>query len=251
MTVGTSSSSFDDLFASFDKAFDNTVPAAALLWWWTSSQFGVRVEVPSLGKEFSNGMNLGRDPEGFLFFNDIGDLEDDVSYDVYYNTVTDSTQRAFVIEFYTKGNTSAKSFAKFLAKDPNKTVTYTIDTSTGTWSDVTTSESTGRIKKGSTDDTWTLTVPSIHKKVTFKDNGTTTTSFHKRVDTLGQLIWKDINKISNGVYVDYRDDRIVFTETNEWSKDFCAFFLPLVTSEVPNPLGPYVVAATKATWSAA
>ena len=42
-------------------------------------------------------------------------------------------------------------------------------------------------------------------------------------DTIGQLIWKDINKISNGIWVDYRDDRIVFTDTKEWSKDFCAF----------------------------
>jgi len=40
---------------------------------------------------------------------------------------------------------------------------------------------------------------------------------------MGLLIYKDINKIANGIYVDYRDDRIVFTDTNEWSKDFCAF----------------------------
>ena len=46
-------------------------------------------------------------------------------------------------------------------------------------------------------------------------------------DTIGQLIWKDINTITNGVYVDYRDDRIVFTDTNEWSTDFCAFVRPL------------------------
>jgi hypothetical protein len=60
MTVGTTSDSFDKLFQSFQTSFDNCVPAAALLWWWTDSQFGVRVEVPSLGKEFSNGMYIGR-----------------------------------------------------------------------------------------------------------------------------------------------------------------------------------------------
>ena len=46
-------------------------------------------------------------------------------------------------------------------------------------------------------------------------------------DAIGQLIWKDINKITKGVYVDYRDNRIVFTDTTEWSKDFCAFVRPL------------------------
>jgi len=249
MTVSTTSDSFDTLFQSFEKSFDNFVPAAALLWWWTESQFGMRVEVASLGKEFSNGMNLGKDPEGFLFFNDSGDLEKKMLYDVYYNTVTDSTQRAFVIQFYNEGSTAAQSFAKFIAKDPKSTVKYTISAATGTWTDVTASESAGSITKTSTGDTWTLTIPSIHKSVTFKDNGTTTTSNHKRVATLGQLIWKDINKITNGIYVDYRDDRIVFTETNEWSTDFCAFYLPLVTTESPNPLGPYVVAGAKATWS--
>ena len=60
MTVSTTSSTFDTLFETFQKSFANNVPAAALMWWWTSSKFGVRVEVASLGKEFSNGMNLGR-----------------------------------------------------------------------------------------------------------------------------------------------------------------------------------------------
>ena len=60
MVVSTTVNSFDTLFQSFERTFDNLVPAAALLWWWTNSQFGVRVEVPSLAKEFSNGMNLGR-----------------------------------------------------------------------------------------------------------------------------------------------------------------------------------------------
>ena len=52
------------------------------------------------------------DPEGFLFFNDIGDIEGEVLFDVYYNTVSDVTQRAFVIQFYNKGQTAARSFAK-------------------------------------------------------------------------------------------------------------------------------------------
>ena len=54
------SSTFDTLFETFEKSFANNVPAAALMWWWTNSQLGVRVEVPSLGKEFSNGINIGR-----------------------------------------------------------------------------------------------------------------------------------------------------------------------------------------------
>ena len=58
--VSTTSSTFDTLFETFEKSYTNTVPAAALMWWWTDSQFGVRVEVASLRKEFSNGMNIGR-----------------------------------------------------------------------------------------------------------------------------------------------------------------------------------------------
>ena len=52
------------------------------------------------------------DPEGYLFFNDIGDLDDAVLFDVYYNTEVEDAQRAFVIEFYNTGDTSAQAFAK-------------------------------------------------------------------------------------------------------------------------------------------
>jgi len=43
------------------------------------------------------------------------------------------------------------------------------------------------------------------------------------LDAWGLLTFKQINDISKGVYVDYKDDRIIFTTTNEWDKDFCAY----------------------------
>jgi len=190
-----------------------------------------------------------RDPEGFLFFNDVGDLDGDMVYDVYYNKVDDSKQRAFVIQFYHKNQTSNKSLAKFLAKDPNNTVQYTIDAAPGNWRTLTSGSSMAHVKKNSTETEWTVTVPSIHMKASFSDTSTTNANQHKRVDVWGPLTFTDIDKIQKGVYVDYRDDRIVFTETQWNSTDFCAYFIPVETLQVSNPLGPYVVQGVKVTWS--
>jgi len=43
------------------------------------------------------------------------------------------------------------------------------------------------------------------------------------LDTWGMLTFKQINDISKGVYVDYKDDRMIFTKTKEWDTDFCAY----------------------------
>jgi len=62
MPVTTTASSFQNLYDAFSKEYSNVFSASALLWWWLESlnMFGVRVECPSLGKEFSNGMAIGR-----------------------------------------------------------------------------------------------------------------------------------------------------------------------------------------------
>jgi len=252
----TPSDSYDTLYDTFGSEFEDFEQASALLWWGTDSEFGVRVEVPSLGKEFSNGMSLGRGQRGLLFYNKRGDLEKDVHYNIYSNTDSDSP--AFVIEFYNKGSTSAQSFAKFLTHDYDRIVQRTVGTATGTWTYITASESAGRLTKNSTSNTVTLTVPSIFKQVTFKENGAKAPiNDASKMDTLGEFIWKDINKISNGVYVDYKDGCFVFTDTSKWSTDFCGFFLPrlsIISSEAPDDESdddsqpPHLVRA-KATWS--
>ncbi|KAF9544209.1 hypothetical protein CPC08DRAFT_799885 [Agrocybe pediades] len=257
MGVGIVSDSYETLYDRIRSEFSDQVPAAALLWWWldTADKFGVRVEVPTLGKEFSNGMYIGRDPEGTLFFNDPDDFHGENSsadplkckYDVYYNN--NASSPAFVIQWYTTN--ASEAFAKFVAKDPNRVAKNLINSADGSWSDANASESFARITKQSSSNTWTMTIPSIHKKVTLPTNSASITNrpaHNQRVDTMGILVWKDINKIEKGVYADYRDDRIVFTETNEWSVDFCAFFLPLEWSRNLNPLGPYVIGAGGAKW---
>jgi len=244
--VATTSDTFDQLFAGFQKTYQNFAPAEALLWWWNSSNFGIRVEAASLMLEFTNGMYLGKDPEGFLFFHDIRDFKGTVHYDLYYSTTGDKNQKCFVIKFWKQ--TPDRSFAQFIAKDPNGTITYT-NSATGTWQALSAASAAAHIEKDSTDGTWTMTIPSINKSCTWTDNSTATSSIYEAIDTWGLLTFKQINDISKGVYIDYQDDRIVFTATNEWSTDFAAYFIPIETIQNSKPLGSYVLHYTPATWS--
>jgi len=85
-----------------------------------------------------------------------------------------------------------------------------------------------------------MTVPSINKKCTWSANSgihdyvgmqqyfphpysIPVDAYYRTLDTWGMLTFKQIDNISKGVYVDYKDDRIIFTTTNEWDKDFCAY----------------------------
>jgi len=44
-----------------------------------------------------------------------------------------------------------------------------------------------------------------------------------RIDVWGTLTFKQVNDIAKGLFIDYQNDRIVFTETKEWSLDYRAF----------------------------
>jgi len=44
-----------------------------------------------------------------------------------------------------------------------------------------------------------------------------------RIDVWGTLTFKQVNDIAKGLFIDYQNDRIVFTDTKEWSLDYRAF----------------------------
>lgn len=61
--VSTTSDTYDTLFTNLTKAYGEVVPAEALFWkrslGGNNYDYGLRVEAPTLMKEFTDGVNLG------------------------------------------------------------------------------------------------------------------------------------------------------------------------------------------------
>jgi hypothetical protein len=125
MTVTTTTDDFNVIVERLLRKYARRAPAAVLFYWNNGSTWGVRVEAPSIFKEFID--NVGKryiytvqlvdglisspasDPEGVLFYYDIGDLDNDpkdkndiTHYNVFHNTGVKPGEEAAVIQFYKK-----------------------------------------------------------------------------------------------------------------------------------------------------
>jgi hypothetical protein len=60
MTVTTTTETFTDIFTRLAKKYKNYAPAAALFYWDNDSTHGVRVEAPSILKEFVDNVAWGK-----------------------------------------------------------------------------------------------------------------------------------------------------------------------------------------------
>ncbi|KAF8163669.1 hypothetical protein B0H34DRAFT_696355 [Crassisporium funariophilum] len=245
---------YDQLFAELSKEYENNfVPAAGLF--WTRQQYtmeyAIRVVAPTIMREFSDGINLGRDPEGFLFFHSdrLGILNTKAQsrYSVYHNSNTTTDQRAVLVQFFTMDPN--KPEAQFLAKDPNQTVNWTLVSRVGNWSTLEEGSAAAHVRKASNSSEMTINVGPIGKYATFKTSG----GDGKSVDVWGTFSFKTLSALKPGphaTYADYNSDRIIFYPDSGWtgSADFSGFFIPLET-EPAKALGDMSFEAVNVHWS--
>ncbi|KAF5324261.1 hypothetical protein D9619_011234 [Psilocybe cf. subviscida] len=187
----------------------------------------IRVEAPGIALEFTDGLYIGRDPEGILHYNDVKDLKKTGKH--YYHvakTVVDGTTYC-EIEFRF-GSSSAEPYAKFVAEDPTDAVNaagMSSYSAKGNWNHLAIASSYATVKKSSSDQTITINVEPIGKVGTWaapadvlKDTG---------FNIEGTLYFRKLDDIKNGKFANYNNDRIVFYK-NDWTgTDFNAFFIPL------------------------
>ncbi|KAF8163667.1 hypothetical protein B0H34DRAFT_332734 [Crassisporium funariophilum] len=224
---------YDQLFAELSKEYeDNFVPAAGLFWMrqQLSTQYAIRVVAPTIMREFSDGINLGRDPEGFLFFHSgqrgILDSKSKTKYSVYHNSNTTIAQRAVLVQFYTADPN--KPEAQFLAKDPNQTVNWTLVGRSGDWSKLEEGSAAAHVKKAGNYSEMTIDIGPIGKRATFKAYG----SDWRNIDVWGTFSFKTLSAFKPGpqpTCADYNSDRIIFYPVSGWegSADFSGYFIPL------------------------
>ncbi|KAJ7894242.1 hypothetical protein B0H14DRAFT_2683697 [Mycena olivaceomarginata] len=232
----------------FNWKFENVVPAYALFFKNENThgiqQRALRLEVPEIAMEFTDGAYIGKDPEGFLYYDKEADFEKDSGTSHTYHVSESSTggKTYAVIEFRHFANSTP--YAKFYSPDNVLRLPRPATTT---------------IKKSSNSRTVTMTLTSVDKVATW-DAGSTNFSpssfgvysslihsFRSKSDYMtaaevaGYLHYKRLGKLKDAIYANYNNDRVVFYE-NDWSgKDFVGF-VPL--EDAKETLG---IASTRST----
>jgi len=228
--------------------YNHSTAAAALFFKNTDSSGGVhqalRVEVPEIGKEFTDNAYIGRDPEGLFYYDDVTDITGDVKAKVTKfrlpklnplnppkNPPVGDIIRWTIyvqIRFYTSDE--SETYAEFIAEDPDDAVDasgmieYTKNGRDGKWNDLNVGSANATVYKKTNESKITLTADSISKKATLTLPSSISTNFS--VDVKGVLHFKKLSDVTEGTYASYNNDRIVFYQDDYTGTDFVAYFVP-------------------------
>ena len=192
---------------------------------------GLRLEAPDIVKEYTDGVALGRDPSGFLYFYSLSpDFDDEkrAEYKVTYPQQGSGhkLEIVMVIEFHRPGNTDP--FAKFIGTLPpraeNQAQPYEGGKNVGHWQALNVTQATTKATKESTSPLVELETKSLKKKFAFN----VPNSVQEERDSMtswGYLIVRNVGDLQTGVnyYVDYTNTRILVLK-NQGDQDPVAVF---------------------------
>ncbi|KAJ7842513.1 hypothetical protein B0H13DRAFT_2098677 [Mycena leptocephala] len=190
----------------FNWTFDKVASAHALFFNNDHNQRALRLECPDLALEFTDGAYIGRDPEGFLYYDDLANFQKDTgtkhNYEVSQDSINNKTYA--VIQF--RHAVNDKPYAKFYAPDEAKVATaakMADYSSTGNW----------------------VTFKSASCYAASWDAGSTTFS-PSSFSVPGYLHFKKFKTLKDGKYANYNNDRVVFY-ANDWTGTDFVGFVPL------------------------
>ncbi|KAG8929453.1 hypothetical protein FRC01_004316 [Tulasnella sp. 417] len=191
----------------------------------------LRLELPSIGMEFTSDVDIGKDLAGFLYYNHTDNfLGRNVKFQCSrYISPYDNKACAW-IKFYI--SSIDRCLAEFLAYDPEEIVRASdMDgwTSSGEWKALDLGSATAFLYKSPDSQTLAVSVSTIHKEAVINDSENLLGG--EWVGLKGTLFFKDLRKVNQGYYASYNNDRIVFYESSWNSKDFTAYFIPYDLSE--------------------
>ncbi|KAF8958720.1 hypothetical protein BDZ97DRAFT_2061581 [Flammula alnicola] len=220
-----------DPFTSLKSEFDEAVAAAALFF-NNGHNKALRVEVPTIALEFTDGLYIGKDPEGILFYNAIDDFKmtkhDGTPVTHHYTVLTSVVGDKTYCTVEYRRDSDTDCYAKFLAEDSTGAVagaSMANYSSTGSWPKLILGSSIATVEKESANQTITIYADAIGKVgVWTAPSGVLN---HKGFTVTGNLYFKNIGQVGNGIYANYNDDRIVFYQDDWTGTDFTAYFIPL------------------------
>ncbi|KAH6885632.1 hypothetical protein BKA70DRAFT_1237025 [Coprinopsis sp. MPI-PUGE-AT-0042] len=219
----------NDLFEKYRQQFKgNAVPAAGLFFHDQYDYKALRVEAPTIGKEFTDGVWIGSDPDGTLFYYSTGDMEKATSYVIEQVTNPSDGKQCAQVTFTFTDDPDADPFAVFLAYDPANVIGLTRMngySNEGKWTDLHIGQVSGLVEKTSTGTHITITTDIIGKKAVISNVASAFTD-DKNVNSRGTFSFKSIADISTATAANYNKDRIVFYKDPAHAKDFIAYFIP-------------------------
>ncbi|KAH9172990.1 hypothetical protein EDB89DRAFT_1962079 [Lactarius sanguifluus] len=212
------------------KSYKHTTASSALFFKNTTNYGTVhralRVEVPEIGKEFTDNAYIGKDPDGIFHYDAVSDMEGSVKAKVL--KVVENGTIYVRIKFFT--TEESETYAEFIGEDPDDAVdaadmvSYTQNGRDGNWTDINAGAANASIYKKTSESKITITVGSISQKVTLTLASTVNKNFD--VDVKGTLHFKKISDLTKGKFASYNNDRIVFYENDYSGKDFVGYFIP-------------------------
>ncbi|KAJ7137617.1 hypothetical protein C8R43DRAFT_1019895 [Mycena crocata] len=217
--------------------YDYFIGASALLFSGTHSIKALRVEVPDLGKEFSDTQFIGTDPEGVIYYNDVREF--DTTLPVYYKIYhvahgdKDLVQIKLSHNEFKQGQADPACHAEFWANDTNKTVAATgMDkyTNSGKWYPLDISTVVTTFTKYG-DMSW---VSVAGESVAAVKGTIDLPKGLLQGDTFvvhGNLTFREETSIRKGKYANYNNDRVVFYTSDYVAKDFTSYFIPFETHQ--------------------
>jgi len=187
------------------------------------SNQGLRIEAPSLMKEFTDHTQFGTDPEGLLFYHTDTDFDmdglGDIKYKVFWN---DETPRVVRIDFLPPREGSTR-FASFISRDTGKLgddfYWQWSPTSSGQWQPAERTTSAAWLRKiTGAGNTVALTIDSIHKSAVF------TVPDETAIAISGTFYFKDLCDLDGECVADYDADRLLFYPKKDLDKLIGVFF---------------------------
>jgi hypothetical protein len=205
-----------DLQSQASKAFPLVTPGFAYTYVHHGVK-GLRLEAPDIVQEYTDGVPLGRDPKGLLYFNTLRpdfDPNRPVKYKVSYPSRGDGVDKEIVIVIDFHPITTTKPFAKFIATLPQRAhkdaIPFEGGGDNGRWAPFEATQATTQGTKGSTEDDVVLKSVSLKKIFTFTVPNNVSAQ-NLSMDTLGYTILTDFDALKTGVtyFVDYTNTRIL------------------------------------------
>jgi len=214
------------------KAYDKIVPAYAYVY-QHNNENGLRLEAPDILFEYSNGVPLGRDPRGLLYFHGLSDLDPQLKmrYEVGVQRRTEggaTKEEVLVIDFWAQDDPpTSKPYARFLAAVPVRAWGQTKPgkVNGGGWAALDVLQASAEVKSRGNQPLVTITLKSLKKK--FEFDIPPEQAEGSNIATHGVLIARDLSQLTGtGLYVDYTNTRILIFK-NQGDKYATAVLSPL------------------------
>ncbi|KAJ7224581.1 hypothetical protein GGX14DRAFT_651113 [Mycena pura] len=186
---------------------------------------GLRVLLPDMALEFTDGSYIGTDPQGHFYYNDLETAKTANKYESDKTTNPVGNKRVAWVKFY-KDNTLV---AEFLGDDSFDVVNLAGMVgyrTSGHWQHSSAdSYVEAHLKKEANSSSVTLDISKkIHRIATMTTVDSQLTK--AQLGIIGKFHYDSLDNVSKGHYVSYTNDRLVFYESELLSKDFTGYFIP-------------------------